>query len=79
MIERDYHFTLFLDSLPSAYVSREEKTLIKYSSGVPVGFVDKNNGEVYLYNHLEIIITVSETIEDNNAFRIIGFKIEPIS
>lgn len=51
MIERDYHFTLFVDDLPSAYKPTEQQSPL---SGVPIGYIE--NGVKYLYNHLEMTI-----------------------
>ena len=78
MIENDYHFTLYVDNLPSAFMNREEKPVIQYSSGVPVGYIGVN-GEKYLYNHLEMVIEYNPTLDNTNASRINGFRIEPKS
>jgi len=80
LIEKDYHYTLLVDELPSAFIQRsEEKATVKYENGIPLGILDKGDNNIYVYNHLEFTIQVHETIDDENTYRIVGFKIEPIS
>lgn len=46
MIIRDYHYTWFVDSLPSAFVNRaDEKSHIKFESGIPVGTFEETDIE----------------------------------
>lgn len=93
MIERDYHYTFYIDDLPSAFVSRN-KTLhdddesvsdetkgktVRYENGIPVGSWEKEKGEYYINNHLDFTVQVHETLDDKDSFRIVGFKVEPIS
>jgi hypothetical protein len=40
MIERDYHYALFVDNLPSAYVTNESNEPIHWERGIPVGYLD---------------------------------------
>ena len=41
LIGRDYHYTYYVDELPSAYVIKNDTTaIIKYENGMPVGFTD---------------------------------------
>jgi hypothetical protein len=64
-IDNDYHYTWFLDFLPSAFVSRNQSQSYVYESGIPIGYydieLDINNQnqakrEYYIYNHHEITI-----------------------
>ena len=52
---------------------------IKYQNGIPVGTIDPDTKKYILYNHLDFKIQVHEGIEDKDSFRIVGFKVEPIS
>lgn len=79
-IERDYHYTFFIDELPSAYIARDHDTAtIKYENGIPIGYYDSATNEYFIYNHLEFIIQAHETIHDESSYRIVGFKVEPIT
>ncbi len=62
--------------MPSAYVTREASPSVRYEEGIPVGYIDENN-EYYIYNHFDFLIHIHETMEDKDAFRIVGFKVEP--
>lgn len=67
-----------IDDLPSAYVSRETSPTVKYEEGIPLGYIDENNN-YFIYNHFEFLISIHETMEDKDAYRIVGFKVEPLS
>jgi hypothetical protein len=63
-IDWDYHYTWFIDFLPSAYVSRSESEQeVKYKSEIPIGTFDlvlgedgKPQREYYIYNHHDITV-----------------------
>ena len=81
-IKDDYHYTLYLDDLPGALINRneEEQQAEKFSSDIPIGYISKEgDGISYLYNHLDMTISVHETLDDPFSFRIVGFKVEPMS
>jgi len=80
-ISREYQYTFFLDNLPSAQQMQQEdgKSAVRYEKGVPVGFINKNSGLFYLYNHYELFIDYDSTMDDEDEFRIVGFRIEPKS
>lgn len=40
LIERDYHYTFYIDDLPSAW--KEEGSMVKYENGIPIGSVLEN-------------------------------------
>jgi hypothetical protein len=80
MIDRDYHYTVYVDDLPSAYVTKVEGTpTVKYENGVPIGRYNSTENQYYILNHLEMTIQVHETMDDKESYRIVGFKIEPMS
>jgi hypothetical protein len=79
-IERDYHYTFYIDDLPSAYISKKEETpTVKYENGIPIGTFDDHYKQYLIYNHLEFIIQIHDTLDDKESFRIVGFKVEPRS
>lgn len=72
LIERDYHYTFYVDDLPSAW--KEEGATVKYENGIPIGsFLEQ--GQLIVYNHLNFVVQVHETLDDKEAFRIVGFKV----
>ena len=49
---------------------------------MPIGHIEPNNDgslNYYIHNHLELTVQIHETLDDSNAFRIVGFKVEPMS
>lgn len=80
MIDREYNYYLYADELPSAVVIREDKVaMVHYDKGTPIGYYDSFAKQYYIYNHLSLIVQVHETLDDSQAFRIVGFKVEPSS
>ena len=51
---------MYLDGLPSA-VSFKDKT--SYLDGVPIGYYDHSGGSKVIYNHLDIVVSVHNTME----------------
>lgn len=79
-IQADYHYRLYIDGLPSASVLRDKanKELpADYYHGIPIGKFDKDTFETTIYNHLDIIVVVHDTMEGHH--RIVGFEVEPYS
>jgi hypothetical protein len=78
-IQQGFTYTLYLDDLPSATILRDaqdKEMTPDYSHGIPIGrFVAP--GQIMLYNHWDIIVTVHDTIEGHH--RIVGFEVEPFS
>lgn len=65
MIASDYHFNWVIDGLPGAYLKKEDnEQLIKYESGIPIGYHDKITGNYYVYNHHQFTIKIHETYDD---------------
>jgi transmembrane 9 superfamily member 2/4 len=62
--------------LPAASILDTDQYVSTQYVGYPVGYVDGANGYA-LYNHVNIIIEYHEIDED--AFRIVGFYVEPLS
>lgn len=79
MIQHDYRYELYLDSLPSAVILRDsnnQELQPDYSKGIPIGQfhgLDK----IMIYNHLDITVQVHDTLEGHH--RIVGFEVEPYS
>lgn len=64
-IDWDYHYTWYIDYLPSAYVSRSETDPdAKYKSDLPIGYFDLSLGkegeepqrEYFIFNHHDITV-----------------------
>ena len=63
-----------MDNLPSATKISLTDGTERYSHGFPVGFVDKELDNVYLFNHVIISGKVHEVEEGRH--RIVGFEIK---
>lgn len=84
-IRRNYHNNWIVDNLPSASKSEDESsTYTKYFSGFPVGFVDPESEESYIFNHVNIELEYHEvenlpTSVAEPEYRIVRFTVEPFS
>ena len=79
LIENDFKYKLYLDGLPSATIMRDDHNREMepdYSVGIPIGRYD-GEGQVAIYNHLDIFVIVHNTPEGHH--RIVGFEVEPYS
>jgi transmembrane 9 superfamily protein 2/4 len=74
-ISHQYHNNWIVDNLPGASILDSDHFITTEYTGFPVGF--KEGKDAYIYNHVNIILEYSRVDED--AFRIVGFYIEPLS
>ena len=78
LIDSNYMTNWYVDKLPAGYLQYDKISLnsnIKYFQGIPLGY--KENGIVYVYNHLQFHILLNKIDEDK--FNVVGFNILPIS
>jgi transmembrane 9 superfamily protein 2/4 len=96
LIQKEYFVNYFLDNLPGGlahtYFNTSTKE-IRYSTGVPIGFVKNNQAYINNYfrinvqlNKINLSVLVNKTKRDDDdeyvdvpAFDIISFTIEPFS
>lgn len=83
-IQMDYHYKLFIDGLPSASILRDKQNKElpgDYFHGIPIGkYVPSakvDDEKFIMYNHLDIVVVVHDTMEGHH--RIVGFEVEPYS
>jgi transmembrane 9 superfamily member 2/4 len=79
MIDNLYYASWILDNLPSGYrqtalINRVPYRVSIYQDGFPIGY--RKRGEYFIYNHANIFVKVYFTGE---AWRIVGFLVEPLS
>jgi transmembrane 9 superfamily protein 2/4 len=78
-IKFGYRNNWIIDNLPSASLmtiwSGEKRR--RYSGGFPIGFMDPEKKQPYLYNHVNIYIDYYALGDD--GYRVIGFAVEPLS
>lgn len=78
-IEKEYGINWILDGLPVGNAKTinsfdsKPTLVVKYSGGIPLGYVDQETNETYIYNHYRIYIGLS------NMTNIVSFEIEPLS
>lgn len=79
MIKRRYRYQLFIDGLPNATLEKNGQGVLEpnFKEGIYVGNITKE-GEVILYNHLDITIKTHH-VTGGNEVRIVGFEVEPRS
>lgn len=80
-IKFGYNNNWIIDNLPSASVGmtqggHEQK---HYAGGFPIGFVDEESKEPYIFNHVNIMLDFHEPEGVTGEYRIVGFSVEPIS
>ncbi|CAB9515975.1 Transmembrane 9 superfamily [Seminavis robusta] len=77
-IKYGYHNNWIIDNLPSANVAVSNGAMQKhYAGGFPIGFVDTNEKDAYIFNHVKIIIDYH--VRDDGGYRVVGFGVEPTS
>jgi len=54
---------------------------VKYNMKVPLGYRKDgvHNGDVYIYNHNEIVVKLGLAPNRDGAYQIVGFEVEPKS
>jgi len=80
-IKHGYHNNWIIDNLPSASLGLTEAGLKQrhYAGGFPIGFVDNESGEAFVYNHVNIILEYHRPDPNAESYRVVGFAVEPIS
>ena len=75
-IAEEYRHNWIVDNLPAASeVDSDEYVTTSYSEGFPVGF--REGDDFYLYNHVGIKLSYHEVSQ--GVFRVVEFKVEPLS
>ena len=76
-IKYGYHNNWIIDNLPSANVATSGGIPQKhYAGGFPIGFVDSDKNQPYVFNHAKIILDYHQR---EDGYRVVGFAVEPIS
>ena len=80
-IHQSYHNNWIIDNLPSAAIglAANGKKQTHYAGGFPIGFKDSNTDNIYLYNHVNIILDYHQPDPASETFRVVGFAVEPLS
>ena len=69
-----------VDNLPAAATGLLEDGSVLYARGMPVGGVELDTGDVFVYNHHKLTIKVHE--DPSGAYtglRVVGFEVYPVS
>ena len=74
-VKENYHHNWIMDNLPAATVLEDDRFVTTEYTGFPVGFQEGSSS--FVYNHVNIIIDYHTVGADE--YRIVGFKVEPIS
>lgn len=75
-IKRAYHHNWIIDNLPAASIMDGIDYVNTQYVGFPVGYME-GNSNYYIYNHVNIVIEYHSV--DQDAHRIVGFYVEPLS
>ena len=75
LIDRNYAWAPSLDKVPAALAMDDGS--VSYNMKVPLGY--KENGNVYIYNHLDMQVKVAPVPNKESTFNIVGFEVEPKS
>jgi len=80
-IKYGYHNNWIIDNLPSASVGLTGTGMKQrhYAGGFPIGFIDRETKDAYVYNHVNINIEYHQVDSDREGYRVVGFAVEPIS
>ncbi|CAB9500605.1 Transmembrane 9 superfamily [Seminavis robusta] len=76
-VHHGYHNNWKVDDMPAANVAVSRGVMQKhYAGGFPIGFIDTNENDAYVFNHVKLYIDY-HVRED--GYRIVGFGVEPTS
>jgi len=80
-IKYGYHNNWIIDNLPSASVGISDTGTRQhhYAGGFPIGYMEKEAKEAYIYNHVNIMIDYHQTVPEVEEYRVVGFSVEPVS
>lgn len=81
-IKYGYHNNWIIDNLPSAAVGLNMATGEKqkhYAGGFPIGFISADTKKPFVFNHVNIIVDYHQADPDVEAYRVVGFAVEPMS
>jgi transmembrane 9 superfamily protein 2/4 len=79
-IKYDYHNNWIIDNMPSATIMNLQNGMQRrrYAGGFPIGFMDSDKKQPYIYNHVNIHIDYHE-MPNQEGYRVVGFAVEPLS
>jgi len=80
-IKYGYHNNWIIDNLPSASVGLTEAGMKQrhYAGGFPIGYIERESGEAYVYNHVNIVVDYHQVEEGVEGYRVVAFAVEPLS
>mmetsp|Transcript_38807 Transcript_38807/g.47282 ORF Transcript_38807/g.47282 Transcript_38807/m.47282 type:complete len:654 (-) Transcript_38807:200-2161(-) len=80
-IKYGYHNNWIIDNLPSASVGLTESGMKQkhYAGGFPIGYMDRQTGFAYVYNHVNIIVDYHQVDPEEEGYRVVAFSVEPFS
>lgn len=80
-IKYGYHNNWIIDNLPSASVGLSEAGMKQrhYAGGFPIGYIERESGEAYVYNHANIVVDYHQAEADAEGYRVVAFAVEPLS
>ncbi|GMI51259.1 hypothetical protein ScalyP_jg5906 [Parmales sp. scaly parma] len=79
VIKHEYNNHWIIDNLPSASLIISQNVMYtNYAGGFPVGFVDGDK-KAYIFNHVKLIVEYHQVVPEEEAYRVVGFLVEPIS
>ena len=77
-IKHDYNVNWMVDNLPAAATGLLDDGSKLYARGIPVGGVERNTGNYFVYNHHKLTINYHEDPAYAGA-RVVGFEVYPMS
>jgi len=80
-IKYGYHNNWIIDNLPSASLGLTETGMKQrhYAGGFPIGYMDRETGDAYVYNHVNIVVDYHQVEGGQDGYRVVGFAVEPFS
>jgi hypothetical protein len=77
MAKNEYHYKLMVDELISATIIKTESDEKDYFKGIPVAKHDPVTSQVYMYNHLDLFVSINRAADGTE--RIVEFDVQPKS
>jgi transmembrane 9 superfamily protein 2/4 len=77
-IDEEYNINWIVDNLPAAAIGVLEDDSPLYAKGLPLGGVERDTGNYFMYNHHKIYVKFHEDPSYVGA-RVVGFDVYPVS
>jgi transmembrane 9 superfamily protein 2/4 len=78
-INKNFQYNLYVDGLSTITYAGSYGGETQYTYSIPLGYWDSYYAEYVLYNHWDFQVELQPDMDNDNYYRIVGFKVAPVS